>query len=72
MRFKDNSHSKDEVDHSQRTEEIVEALVDDEEVLVDGFQRVSIFGLEVMTLDGPVRMRTVEESEGRRTDDWGA
>ena len=37
--------------------------MDDDEVVVDGFQRLSVLGLEVMTLDGPLRVRTVKEQE---------
>ena len=77
MRFKDrypkdkkDRHPKDKVEDSSRTKEIGDALVDDEEVVVDEFKRVSVFGLEVMTVDSPVVMRTDKESEGRRrTDD---
>ena len=47
-----------------RSKEIGEALIDDDEVVVDGFQRLFVLGLEVMTLDGPVRVRAVREQEG--------
>jgi hypothetical protein len=54
-------HSDKDVDRQSRdrSEDIVEALQDDDEVVVDGFQRVSVLGLEVMTLDGPLRVRTM-------------
>jgi hypothetical protein len=69
VRFKDKHPEDEEV--PSRTEEIVDALVDEEEVVVETVTRVSVFGLEVMTIDGPpARSRTDEESEGRRrTDD---
>ena len=51
-------------DRSEESEEIVEALMDDDEVVVDGFQRLSVLGLEVMTLDGPLRARAVRKLEG--------
>jgi hypothetical protein len=56
-----------------RSKDIVEPVNEDDEVVVDGFQRVSILGLEVMTLDGPLRVRTKREPEGqpRRTDRRG-
>ena len=56
-------HSDKDVDRQSRdrSEDIVEALQDDDEVVVDGFQRVSVLGLEVMTLDGPLRVRTMRE-----------
>ena len=47
-----------------RSKEIGEAPMDDDEVVVDGFQRLSVLGLEVMTLDGPLRVRSVREQEG--------
>ena len=53
-------------DHSK---EIVEALTDDDEVVVDGFQRLSVLGLEVMTLDGPLRVRAARKPEGDRQRD---
>ena len=46
-----------------RSEETVEAPMDDDEVVVDGFQRLSVLGLEVMTLDGPFRVRSVRKVE---------
>ena len=46
-----------------RGKETVEAPMDDDEVVVEGFQRLSVLGLEVMTLDGPLRVRTVKEQE---------
>lgn len=48
--------------------EIVEALLDGEEVVVDGFRRVSILGLEVAMLDGPLRVRTMTPKTERRSD----
>ena len=51
-----------------RREETVEPLMDDDEVVVDGFQRLSVLGLEVMTLDGPFRVRTLGKT-GRRTSE---
>jgi hypothetical protein len=48
------------------SKELVEALLDDDEVVVDGFQRLSALGLEVMTLDGPLRVRTLEKPEEER------
>ena len=50
--------------------EIVEALLDGEGVIVDGFRRFSILGLEVATLDGPLRVRTMTPETERRGDDW--
>jgi hypothetical protein len=39
---------------------------------VDGFQRLSVLGLEVMTLDGPLRVHAVREQEGEgQRDDPG-
>jgi hypothetical protein len=52
-----------------RSKEIVEALTDDDEVVVDGFQRLSVLGLEVMTLDGPLRVRAVGKLKGERQRD---
>jgi hypothetical protein len=49
--------------------EIVEPRMDDYEVVVDGFQRLSVLGLEVMTLDGPLRARIVRNLEGERQRD---
>jgi hypothetical protein len=49
--------------------EIVEPHIDDYEVVVDGFQRLSVLGLEVMTLDGPLRARIVRNLEGERQTD---
>ena len=46
-----------------RSNELAEALLDDDEVVVDGFQRLSVLGLEVMTLDGPLRVRTLSKPE---------
>ncbi len=65
-------HSNKDADRlpPDRSEEIVEAPMDDDEVVVDGFQRLSVLGLEVMTLDGPLRVRSVreQEEEGQRDD----
>jgi hypothetical protein len=52
-----------------RREETVEPLMDDDEVVVDGFQRLSVLGLEVMTLDGLLRVRTVGKLEDERQRD---
>jgi hypothetical protein len=49
-----------------RREQTVEPLMDDDEVVVDGFQRLSVLGLEVMTLDGPFRVRTLGKLEDER------
>jgi hypothetical protein len=49
--------------------EIVEVLLDGEEVIVDGFRRVSILGLEVAMLDGPLRVRTMTPEIEHRSDD---
>jgi hypothetical protein len=49
------------------TTENVETLPDDEELIVDGFQRVSIFGLEVGMVDGPLRVRTLRRTTGRES-----
>ena len=59
-------HSNKDVDRPppDRSKEIGEAPADEDEVVVDGFQRLSVLGLEVMTLDGPVRVRAVREQEG--------
>ena len=45
-----------------RSNDLVE-LLDDDELVVDGFQRLSVLGLEVMTLDGPLRVRTLSKPE---------
>jgi hypothetical protein len=55
-RYPDNEVDKSSGDISA---EIVEALQDGQEVVVDGFRRVSVFGLEVAMLDGPLRVRTL-------------
>ena len=52
-----------------RSEETVERLMDDDEVVVDGFQRLSALGLEVMTVDGPLRVRTLGKLESERKGD---
>ena len=52
-----------------RSEETIEPLMDDEEVVVEGLQRVSVLGLEVMTLDGPLRVRTLGKLEDERQKD---
>ena len=66
-------HSNEDADspRDDRSKETDEALMDDDEVVVDGFQRLSVLGLEVMTLDGPLRVRTVrkeDEEEERQRD----
>ena len=48
------------------SKKLVEALMDDDEVVVDGFQRLSVLGLEMMTFDGPLRVRTLENPEEER------
>jgi hypothetical protein len=67
-------HSNKDADSPphDRSKETDEALMDDDVVIVDGFQRLSVLGLEVMTLDGPLRVRAVrkeEEEEERQRDD---
>jgi hypothetical protein len=64
-------HSNKDADSPphDRSEEIVEAVMDEDEVVVDGFQRLSVLGLEVMTLDGPLRVRAVRKLEGERQRD---
>ena len=64
-------HSTEGADNppDDRSKEIAEALMDDDEVVVDGFQRLSVLGLEVMTLDGPLRVRTISEPEGEGQGD---
>jgi len=52
-----------------RGEETVETIMDDDEVVVDSFQRLSVLGLEVMTLDGPLRVRTLGKLEDERQRD---
>ena len=61
-------HSKKDADSppDDSSKELIEALMDDDEVVVDGFQRLSALGLEVMTLDGPLRVRTLEKPEEER------
>jgi hypothetical protein len=49
--------------------EIVESLVDGEEVIVDGFRRISILGLEMAMIDGSLRVRTMTPEMERRSDD---
>jgi hypothetical protein len=44
-------------------------LTDDDEVVVDGFQRLSVLGLEVMALDGPLRVRTLSKLKSERQKD---
>jgi hypothetical protein len=43
--------------------------MDDDEVVVDGFQRLSVLGLEVMTLDGPLRVRSLKMEDEPQSDD---
>ena len=64
-------HSNKDADRppQDRSEETVEALMDDDEVVVDGFQRLSVLGLEVMTLDGPLRVRSVRKMEDEPQSD---
>lgn len=66
-------HPNNEVDQpphdDMTTAEIVEALLNDEEVIVDGFHRVSILGLEVAMLDGPLRVRTLTPEREPRSED---
>jgi len=61
-------HSNKDADSQSddSSNELVEALLDGDEVVVDGFQRLSVLGLEVMTLDGPVRARTLSQPEEER------
>ena len=64
MRSTERNSNKDvERPPHDRSEETVESLMDDDEVVVDGFQRLSVLGLEVMTLDGPLRVRTLGKLE---------
>lgn len=49
--------------------EIVEALQDDRELIVDGFQRFSVLGLEVAMMDGPLKVRTTRPKTELRNDD---
>lgn len=58
---KETGQSPDEL-----TTENVESLQDDE-VIIDGFQRVSIFGLEVGMVDGPLRVRTLRRATARES-----
>jgi hypothetical protein len=48
---------------------VLESLLDDDELVVDGFQRVAVAGLEVMTFDGALRARTLENLEEERQRD---
>ena len=66
---KRNSSKDVEPPPNERSDETVEPLMDDDEVVVDGFQRVSVLGLEVMTLDGPLRVRTVGKPGSRTSED---
>ena len=66
---KRNSNKDVDPPSNERSDETVEPLMDDDEVVVDGFQRVSVLGLEVMTLDGPLRVRTLGKLEGERQKD---
>jgi hypothetical protein len=54
---------------NDRSDETVEPATEDDEVVVDGFQRLSVLGLEVMTLDGPLRVRTLGKFEDERQRD---
>jgi hypothetical protein len=66
---KRNSKKDAERPTRDRSEETVERLEVDDEVVVDGFQRLSALGLEVMTVDGPLRVRTLGTLEGERKGD---
>ena len=70
---KRNSNKDVERPPHDRSEETAESHMDDDEVVVDGFQRLSVLGLEVMTLDGPLRVRTLGklEDETQRDDRRG-
>jgi len=46
--------------------------MDDDEVVVDGFQRLFVLGLEVMMLDVPLTVCTVWKLEGTRHRDIDA
>jgi len=59
------NNEADQAPDDETTTEIVEALLDDEEVIIDGFRRVSILGLEVAMLDGPHRVRTLTPERER-------
>jgi hypothetical protein len=66
-----NRYSNNEVNQSSGDipAEIVETLLDGEEVVFDGFRRVSVLGLEVAMVDGPLRVRTMTTETDRRSDD---
>ena len=66
---KRNSNKDVDRPSHDRSEETVEPLKEDDEVVVDGFQRLSVLGLEVMTLDGPLRVRTPGKLEDERQRD---
>jgi hypothetical protein len=57
---------------TSRPQRIVEALMDDDEVVVDRFQRLFVLGLEVMMLDVPLTVCTVWKLKGRRHRDIDA
>ena len=66
---KRNSNKDTDRPPHDRSEETVEPPMDDDEVIVDGFQRLSVLGLEVMTLDGPLRARAIRKLEGEGQGD---
>jgi hypothetical protein len=66
---KRNSKKDVERPPHDRSEESIESPIDDDEVVVDGFQRVSVVGLEVMTFDGALRARTLGKLEDERQRD---
>jgi hypothetical protein len=66
---KRNSKKDVERPSHDRSEETVESPMDDDEVVVDGFKRVAVAGLEVMTFDGVLRARTLGNLEEERQRD---
>ena len=66
---KRNSKKDVERPPHDRSEETVESPMDDDEVVVDGFKRVAVAGLEVMTFDGVLRARTLGNLEEERQRD---
>lgn len=62
-------HEADQPPDDDITTEVVEALLDEEEVIVDGFHRVSLLGLELAMIDGPLRVRTMPPERERPGDD---
>jgi hypothetical protein len=65
-RYPDNEVNQSTGDISA---EIGEVLLNGEEVIVDGFRRFSLLGLEVGMLDGPLRVRTMTQGMDSRSDD---